>query len=140
MSTRILFVVGLPASGKSTYLAHREAQEARRGTPMSILDDPTSKLAIASQIEAWRERTGILGITSPHFCIRPQLDMAIQIAHKAGFSPTEIEIVFFQNDPAQCLINAARPDRKKKKVNNYILQLQQIYDPPAEFAIPVYRD
>jgi hypothetical protein len=52
----------------------------------------------------------------------------------------EVEYIYFENNPEQCLINAANPNRVGKKVNRYIDYLTLIYKiPEGVVPLKVYR-
>ena len=52
----------------------------------------------------------------------------------------EIQYIYFENDPERCLINAASPTRKYKKVEQFIRQASKEYIiPEGVVPLKVYR-
>lgn len=106
-------VVGLPASGKSHYILNLIKTSGTK-----VYDD------VVFDIE--KEVSDYIIVTHPDFCIPKVLDSVIYRLKKAGFM---VEVIYFENNPQQCLENAKnRPD---KKVDGYIKYLTTVYSPPS---------
>lgn len=71
----------------------------------------------------------------PYFCNVKILGLALE---RLASVVDQIHVVYFANDPEQCLINSRNFDRQDKKVTGFIKDLSEIYDPPEE-CIPVFR-
>jgi GTPase SAR1 family protein len=106
---KAILIIGLPASGKSTYI------ESIKGDA-TVLDDFVG-----------RDLPSIdrLIIADPYLCrerIRVAMKNSLELM---GYS---VEEVFYENDPDQCHINAEkRPD---KEVDRFIDILSWEYAPP----------
>ena len=112
----ITFLIGLPASGKTTLARSLEGTlfEDAKELPLDVEGD--------------------FILDTPEFCVIERLASARSQA-VAHYPQHSHRLIFFQNDPIQCLINAL--GRDKKPVASYIRWLSQRYNPPAD-AIPVY--
>ena len=106
---KAILIIGLPASGKSTYI-----EEIRQGA--EVLDDFVGRDL---------PRVERLIIADPYLCkerIRLAMKSALELM---GYS---VEEIFYENNPEQCHINAeTRPD---KKVDGLIDILSWEYNPP----------
>jgi hypothetical protein len=133
-------VVGLPASGKSHFIWDLIAAWPRPDIPR-VCDDmpPTAMRGL--------QPAGVTIVSHPSMCsIRPEMwgeilcDTHIMVTrYKWTFrNPLRIIPVFFENDPEQCLRNAAtRPNRQ---VSNYIRSLSREYQiPSGVIRLPVFR-
>ena len=108
---KALVIVGLPASGKSTYI------ETIQHLYNAVYDD------IYCEIEKISYDSII--ISHPDFCkdnIRGEVKRRLETK---GYS---VEFLFFANNPKQCLKNAKR--RENKDVDGYIRYLSGFYNPP----------
>jgi hypothetical protein len=112
----IILIIGLPASGK-THLATSLGEQL--GIP--VFDDPTSTDFLRTVTY-----DGMI-ITDPKFCDPSILRSAEGLILK-HFPKGQIQYIYFENDPAQCLINAAQ--RPGKLVTNFIQQLSKVYKIP----------
>lgn len=113
----IVFIVGLPASGKTT-LANS------MGVP--VFED-------AKELPLNLE--GDFVLESPEFCLIERLCQARSQA-LSEYPLHSQRVIFFRNSPRQCLINAHTRD-KHRVVDGMIRYMSQRYSPPKD-AIPVY--
>lgn len=112
---RIIVIVGLPGSGK-THLG--ESLNVPFHDDATCLPDTHEDFAI----------------THPVFCLEKcRNNLMSKIAEKYG--DVDVEWVYFENDPQQCLTNAAT--RVDKKVDDMIRRLSKEYTPQGD-TIPVY--
>jgi hypothetical protein len=125
----ILFIVGLPGSGKTT-LANKINND--NGGKYLVIDDPKD---FDTQILPNINKDLI--ITDPYLCYEKNRDSAFRKIKMAN-PDAKIDWIFFENDPEACLINAARRNRK---VDNFIKLLTKSYTIPAgSNLVQVYRD
>ena len=114
---KIILVIGLPASGKTTW-SKKYAHENN----FILIDDPKS---FENDILPYLKQDKNLIITDPHLCNKKVLDKAIEKI--LSIKDCIIEKVFFENDKDKALKNALT--RKDKKVESFIKELSKIYDP-----------
>ena len=124
----ILFIVGLPASGKSTFASKINIDNDNK---YRIIDDPKDfKIDILPYINE------DLIITDPNLCFEKNRKQAITLIEKN--SNARIDWIFFENDPESCLSNASR--RVGKKVDGFIRNLSQFYEiPSGSSTTPVFK-
>ena len=120
---KIIFIVGLPGSGKTTFA---------KSFGLPILDDPKQLWEVTSFVDCLKG-TGI--IVDPNLCIQYNLTKAKDWVE--GLDVEQIEVIYFENNPQQCLINSRK--RVDKPVEQYISYLSRIYEPQGP-VIPVWRD
>ncbi len=121
----ITFVVGLPASGKTTYAAT---------LPGVVFDDFMLHKAFPKLPE-----NGDLVLIDPRLCDPTSREIALHLV-QAQRPDDEIRWVFFENDPKQCLENAHRDDREGKFVDGMIrLQTKRYAIPEGSVVLPVWR-
>ena len=123
----ITFIVGLPASGKTTYA---------RTLPGTLLDDFASQKSLS--IPKLPE-TGDLVLTDPKLC-HPFSRGVVAEFVRLQRPVDEFRWIFFANDPAQCLENSRAEDRGGKEVDGYIRMMTKWYTiPEGAETIPVWR-
>lgn len=118
---QITLIIGLPASGKTTYA---------KTLGGFLVDDPQSINELPKECEH-------LVITDPNFCIENNLNRAIAILKKTYGESIVIDRIYFENDPIQCYKNAVK--RIDKPVTSSIKALSSVYTPDKNFCIiPCY--
>ena len=118
---QITLIIGLPASGKTTYA---------KTLGGFLVDDPQSVTELPLHCEH-------LVITDPNFCIEYNLNSAITILRKKYGESVVIDRIYFENDPIQCYKNAVK--RLDKPVTASIKALSLLYTPDKNFCIlPCY--
>lgn len=118
---RITLIIGLPASGKTTYA---------KTLGGFLVDDPKSINELPAECDH-------LIITDPNFCIQYNLDRAIAILKKKYGETIIIDRIYFENDPIQCYKNSIK--RTDKPVTASIKQLSLVYNPDNNYKIiPCY--
>ncbi len=123
----VLFIVGLPGSGK-THLANRINRD--NNNRYTIVDDPTN---FNTQIVPLLNDGRDIIITDPHLCVDKNRESAKNKVHSIN-DKYKIEWIFFENDPIKCLRNIEhRSDGRK--VKNYINQLSKSYIIPDNSTI-----
>lgn len=134
---KLVLVVGLPASGKSTW-AQRQVDSARaQGHVEHLLDDPRAASAVEEALERARSNCArVLYIVDPTFC-DPSVLQAAQL-RLSRESDLQTQVVYFENDLAQCEVNAVRRGLSDKSVLGALRRWAAVYHPPAR-AHPVYR-
>lgn len=107
---KISIVIGLPASGKTTFVGNLKGL---------LIDDPKSVNSILGH-------NSDLVIASPHFCNLKSYNKLIELLNKEYDNPKIINYCF-DNDPKQSRINDIKRDRKLKSLA-LIKQLSTQYD------------
>jgi cytidylate kinase len=87
----VLFIIGLPASGKTTL-----AKQICERTNAVLYDDPLNYKAIALHDK--------IVITDALLCREENVAIATAILQKIGYS--KFDFIYFENDPDTCLVNA----------------------------------
>jgi adenylate kinase family enzyme len=129
---RVVLVIGLPASGKTTWAHTQVARLRALGVDARLLDDPRSAEELAASLD---QECHLLFITDPHLCMQGVGSAAARRLEAQGH---EVTLVFFANDPERCLVNAAR--RPDKSVARFIVQLAESYQlPDGVVGLPVYE-
>jgi hypothetical protein len=136
--SNILFIVGLPASGKST-LAKKINKD--NGGKYLIIDDPKN---FELDIQPHLDRDLI--ITDPQLCFEKNRQSAEQRI-KSINSEAKIDWIFFENDPESCLINAEVRNRANqisfkpvKNVKTFIENFSKYYTiPSGATVVEVYK-
>ena len=125
----ILFIVGLPGSGKTT-LANRINKE--NGGKYRIIDDPRN---FNSDVLPYLGEDLI--ITDPHLCFESNRKAAIE--RILSINPdTKIDWIFFENDPEACLKNVK--GRDERRVETFIKNFNISYTiPPRATTVAVYQ-
>ena len=127
ITTKCIVIVGLPGSGKTT-LAYQLAKEIVTAV---VIDDTKTKKEIESLLS---EETVIL--TSPLFCKKKSQDRLAEDLQSLGI--TQVEWIFFENEPSQCKKNASR--REEKNVTQSINYLSKCYHiPEGVVTRPVFK-
>jgi hypothetical protein len=136
-STIFELIMGLPASGKSTYAA--TAAKARSyPSPVVIIDDPKDFYAdVVRKIVP-----GSLHLISDcHLCL-PRVRKNAEVRLRSEELMAEFRYVFFENDPEQCLRNleARMASGDLRTAEEMIKQLSPLYViPEGVVTIPVWR-
>ena len=115
---KVVFVVGLPGSGKTTFLNTVIADDA------FIIDDIES----VNQTPEDSDCINIIFISDVHFCNSLILEYAIETL-RFKYDPFEYDIIYFENDPEKCLKNVKHRN-DGRKVEYTIRELSRIYSPP----------
>jgi hypothetical protein len=134
MQYRLVIVIGLPASGKSTFVANNYPEYI-------VFDDFISKFFNGHCLEAIHAQKPVC-VVDPRLCI-PHVFVRYmaKLAHAID-DDTEFKIIYFRNDPEQCILNSqARGDESKmiETINAY----SKIYQPGGlkccfSDIVPVY--
>lgn len=123
----ILFIVGLPGSGKS-HLAQKINSD--NGGKYRIIDDPRSFDQILPYVNE------DLIITDPALCFPQNRELAIQKISEAN-PEAKFDWIYFENDPQTCLTNSELRNQEliskgkaPRKVDSFIKNLHQFYTIP----------
>jgi len=114
---KVLCIVGLPASGKTTLI------ETLRTPDDYVIDDFSTYKKMEEALTSGRER---LILSDPYMC-DPDIFLKI-VEFLKSFKFVHLEFIFFENDGEQCLINAK--NRPEKQVSGFIKYLTKVYNPP----------
>lgn len=120
---KFLIIVGLPASGKSTYI------ESIKTSRDLILDDFVTKDSV---LDAMKKDYDRVIISDSIFCKKEPLNNLLDL-----IKPNEYEILYYENDYEQCLRNSMR--RLNKVVLGAIYLLKDEYNPPR-IDLKVWRE
>lgn len=134
----ILFIVGLPGSGKS-HLAQKINSD--NGGKYRIIDDPRSFDQILPYVNE------DLIITDPALCFPQNRELAIQKISEAN-PEAKFDWIYFENDPQTCLRNSELRDQEligkgkaPRKVDSFIKNLQQFYTiPEGSTVLSVWKN
>lgn len=126
--SKIVVVIGLPASGKTHYC--KELNKFFCGVIVDDNEMDNNKYIIRDLIKDGRDFI----YTDVTLCNPPVFKSFTDFLSLVD--NLEVNYVYFENDPVQCLINAKRPDRLHKKVDNYIRQASKVYVVPDD-VIPL---
>lgn len=133
----VVLVVGLPASGKSTWASEQVRQAATRGQRHGVLDDPASPQELEDGIRQARDSgVSCLYIVDPRLCEESTLRLALH--HLEQAYGVTAKTVFFANDPGQCALNAKNRGLADKPVLASIRRWSEKYAPPED-VLAVYR-
>lgn len=124
-NSRVVIVVGLPASGKSTYV------EANFGTDtdFKVFDDFLYTFEIDVTIVSMLERGKNIVLCDPRLCSLVHFKEVLAIVSKVLVSSNEqLFVVYFENDLDKCLANVHRP-----RLDDDIKRLHGVYGETIEF-------
>jgi predicted kinase len=130
---RIVLVVGLPGSGKSVF-----ARQLAQAQGYIWLDDPSVGLSheqLVQRLRALNASASGLAISDPLLCYAHNREAAIEVL-RACCPQAQLEWVYFENDPEQCLANALARNASQE-VRGFIAEASKVYAPPPS-ALPVY--
>ena len=105
-----IVIVGLPASGKSTYIETIKDSAFVMDDFIRVEDLPSVEKLI---------------LADPYLCMDAFRQNILNALSRLGY---KIELVFYENNPRQCLENAKT--RPEKKVEGLIKLLSVEYHPP----------
>lgn len=125
---KIIFVIGLPASGKTTFVYNTKLNSDL------FVDDPTDIRQVFEVCDKARNKNVNVYIADPKFCVCNILRSAIETL-KDKYSDADLEFVYFDNNPQQCVVNAKNRmhSQPEKKVENFIWQLSELYRPNSVY-------
>lgn len=131
MPKKAIIIVGLPGSGK-THLAQQKLAE----NPSFKLFDDLDQSRFGELLDAMDWHKDVI-ITGPHLIKADAQKVCQELMSGSGY---EMEWIFFENDPGQCLINIMRRD-DGRKVEGTIQHFSGIYTyPEGAVVLPVYRE
>lgn len=116
---KAIIIVGLPASGKTTL-----ANNLIKDNCFMLFDDVSVSEKLFSDMNDHIKSQKDLVITDPYICLKNVQDVL-----KNKLIGYDIEWIYFENDPNQCLINASFRD---KKVDGLIKNLSKQYYMPNQ--------
>lgn len=125
---KIIFVIGLPASGKTTFVYNTKLNSDL------FVDDPTDIHQVFEVCDKARNENVNVYIADPKLCVCNILRSAIETI-KDKYSDADLEFVYFDNNPQQCVVNAKNRmhSQPEKKVENFIWQLSELYRPNSVY-------
>lgn len=129
---QVIAIVGLPASGKTTY-----AKELMSSDPehFVLIDDPKNYTRdIENVLKSLPPDTTAI-ITDPHLCVTRLRETLVERFSRLGF---EISWIFFENDPEACKKNYVRRHSREKFAD--IRWFSSEYQVPSDvIPVPVWK-
>lgn len=141
------FLIGLPGSGKTTYLAQRKeffgdaliCDDYRKSGGSEF----AQSLYYEDLIEALSGGRDVV-IADIAYCRKERLEEAVaevrQLARRLGIR-LKVEYLYFENDPEACKENILRRGRAKRVARElaFVDRTSSVYEiPPSAKALPVY--
>jgi len=137
---KFTLVLGCPGSGKSFLAQQMQAKDPN----LAVLDDVSRMLRVTHKglkyyevVAQFPEYDKFL-LCDPAFC-ENSFRIRVEAELREVFKDVEFEYLYFENNPDQCLINAAlRADGRK--VENHIMNMSKVYKIPENIKpIPVWK-
>lgn len=122
---KITFIIGLPGSGKSTFIKQYENDAV-------IIDDPKKKDIVNIQETEW------LIISDPNFCNKQTLNNAKKYLENK-FSNLYFEYIYFENDVENCINNINHRNERMNAIYDVIILSKKYVVPNNEIILPVYK-
>jgi len=148
MSGRAIFVTGLPASGKTAYLAEiaRETHAERLDDFKADAIDNNRRFPYSRHYQTlitWLNEGRTVIVADIDFCQRPSQTEA-EYYVRSSAPGAAVEWRYFANDPEQCTRNATRRAAETQRDLARELQLITEYSscyhvPEGAITIPVWR-
>lgn len=136
---RLVIVVGLPGSGKTSLLRYLKVEAEGRGQSVALLDDPRERNELEAFLDCvTREQPDVVFIADPALC-----DEATRYTAAALFAKrldsAEVQWKFFANDTSQCLANAANRDDGRNVRVDILMWTKRYTIPEGAEVLPVWR-
>lgn len=128
LAVKVTLIAGLPGSGKSHLLTKMESYDSR----LRVMDDISINRDFLPSIDRYLQyevkvlSTRHLVLSDPLLVSSVYRQSLIKALVSRGMEIDEIDLILFDNDPEQCLINSM--NRPGKPVAGLILQLTKEYD------------
>lgn len=132
----ITLVIGLPGSGKTTFV-----RNTKQSTDVCV-DDPTDLNKVYQLCDAAYSAGNNVYISDPKLCVGSILRDAVTLLKKR-YTTAELQFIFFENNPEQCIANARSRLKTEphKTTENLIIKLSSQYRPNEVYegnVVPVY--
>lgn len=135
MIKEIIFLVGLPGSGKSTL-----GQKLKNEKEFEFLDDLsvlTENAEIYLSQYLTKKVKGLIIADCP-FCEEETLKAAENLVRRL-FPKATLNIIYFENNVEKCFKNIESRAKKgdTRRVSGYVVQLSKVYSPPEELCLKI---
>jgi predicted kinase len=132
--SEIVIIIGLPSSGKSTYAQHPKFGKCisfddmflHYRSPEAAVDDTN-----AHTLTDCLSKSRSIIINDPHLCNTSARQQLIGWLYENSFQTPSIELIFFENNPEQCIKNSRL--NLDKPVDQYIRLLTNNYSIPSNY-------
>jgi len=126
----LTFIIGLPCSGKTTFLKGISNSCLKIDDPIDFNKDVKEKILKYISKLNWSFHKKEIYISDCNFCIDDVLINAITKIEDININ-FNFKYIYFENNVDKCLINLKKRTDKgdNRKVENYIKQLSKIYKP-----------
>ena len=131
---KIVFVVGLPGSGKTTWANQHVGNNV-------LVDDPLSWVEVEKGFTLALERQHDLWIVDPHLCNPQTYQRAQELLQALGVSyqaTVLFETIYFANDLSSCLVNI-RGRQGEKTTSKHDARLMALSYAPKGQVLSVYQ-
>lgn len=156
--TKLIFVVGMPGSGKTHYARRLVEDLLAKNHTVLWMDDPSVPLAEYDETDPRRyvivdksdlvpaalrhvatARPDYFVLSDPFLCQQSTQLACEQLLAKVGLSMTDSSWIQFENNLNQCLANAAAR-KDGRNVSNFIKILSKNYHlPESAQLLPVWK-
>lgn len=126
----LTFIIGLPCSGKSTFLKGISDSCLKIDDPVNFDTDVKDKIIKYISKSNWGFCKKEIYISDCNFCIDDVLIKAISKIEDISMD-FNFKYIYFENNVDKCLINLKKrkDEGDNREVENYIKQLSKIYTP-----------
>lgn len=133
----LVLIVGLPGSGKTSYVRNLLEQE-NRFRDYRFFDDPARQADLMESLER-HVRSGGDALVTDVYLVDPKVRELAENKFKS-WGASQIAWIFFANNPQACLANIARRQDGRTINSRAVLEMAKHYVIPAgSEVIPVYR-
>ena len=126
----VIFIVGLPGSGKSHFVRHYMRDFFQSG--YHFLDDPSHDMS-PQELRACADKHRHLIVADPMLCLQKNREQAERV-----FSEFKVSWIFFENNLEVCLNNISFRRDSRGITEHFVRSLSKDYAPPMN-ALPIHK-